>query len=210
MLYGSNRAPLNKLEYANFVTAALSHLILSQTDAVGLGVFADGLREFLEPKQSRAHVHDICRVLETVEPKQKTDLGRIINEFAVRITRRGLMIIVSDLFDDPARIAAGLDHLRHRRHEILVLQIMDPSELDFPFDGLIKFEGLEEFPDIICQPRMLRKGYLEAVQEHVTAVRAACERNRADYMLVNTAQPVEVALQSFLRSRALVRAQGRR
>lgn len=210
MSYGSARALLNKQEYANFVTASLAHLILSQTDAVSVGVFNREVTEYLEPKQSRLHVHDVCRVLEKVEPAEKTDVGRIMNEFAARISRRGLVIVVSDLLDDPAHIARGLDHLSHRRHEVLVLHVMDPCELEFPFDGLIKFEGLEGYEEVLCQPRMLRKGYLEALREHVLAIRTACERNRVDYMLVNTAQPVEVVLQRFLQSRALTRARGRR
>ncbi len=205
MLYGSNKAPVNKLEYANFLTAALSYLIVRQTDSVGVGLFNEGLAGFLEPKQSFSHIHRICKELEETEPTKKTDTGRIMHEFADRIKRRGLVILVSDLLDKPENILDGLNHLSFRRHEILVFHIMDPFELEFPFDGLIKFEGLEGYEDLLCQPRMLRKSYLEALHKHTLAVRTACERNRVDYVLLNTAQPLEVGLVSFLQSRALAR-----
>jgi len=206
MLYGSPRATLpSKLEYANFLTAALSYLIVNQTDSVGVGIFNEELVTNIEPKQSHAHIHRICHELENTQPLKKTGVGKILNTFAERARRRGLILLVSDLLDKPDEILEGLNHMRFARHEILVFHIMDPYELEFPFDGLIKFEGLEGYEDVLCQPRMLRKSYLEALNKHVLAVRTACERNNVDYVLINTAQPLEVALQSYLQSRALAR-----
>ncbi|MCK6473004.1 MAG: DUF58 domain-containing protein [Planctomycetes bacterium] len=205
MLYGSAKAPVKKLEYANFLTAALAYLIVRQTDAVGVGVFNEGLARYIEAKQSFAHIHRICHELENTTPSKKTDTGAIMHEFADRIKRRGIVVLVSDLLDTPEHILDGLNHLRFARHEVLVFHIMDPYELEFPFDGLIKFEGLEGYEDVLCQPRMLRKSYLEALNKHILSVKAACERNRVDYVLINTAQPLEIALTSFLQSRALAR-----
>lgn len=205
MLYGSQKAAANKLDYANFLSAALSYLIVHQTDAVGMGIFNEGLATFIEPKQSFAHIHRICHELEATKPLKKTDTGAIMNEFAERIKRRGIVVLVSDLLDKPEKIMEGLSHLRFARHEVLVFHLMDPYELDFPFDGLIKFEGLEGYEDLLCQPRMLRKSYLAALQKHIMAVKTACDRNNVDYVLINTAQPLEIALTSFLQSRALRR-----
>ncbi len=205
MLYGSPRAPLNKMEYANFMAVALSYLIVSQTDSVGLGIFNEGLQSYIEPKQSRAHIHRICRELEGVKPKKKTDVGDIMHQFSERIKRRGIVILISDLLDKPERILDGLNHLRFARHDVMVLHVMDPYELDFPFDGNVKFEGLEGYDPVLCQPRMLRKSYLEALQKHIHAVRVACERNKVDYALINTAHPLEQTLQTFLQSRMLRR-----
>ncbi|HYF48672.1 MAG TPA: DUF58 domain-containing protein [Planctomycetota bacterium] len=207
MLYGSPKAPLNKLEYANFLTAAMSYLIVSQTDSVGVGIFNEGLQTFIEAKQSMGHVRRICHELEQTKPVKKTDVGDIMHNFAERITRRGIVVLVSDLLDTPERILDGLNHLRFARHEVLVFHVMDPYELDFPFDGNIKFEGLEGYEPMLCQPRMLRKSYLEALNKHILAVKTACERNKVDYALINTGQPLEVALQTFLQSRALARVQ---
>ncbi len=203
MLYQSPKAPYNKLEYANFITAALSYLIVSQTDTVGVGIFNEGLQSFIEPKQSLGHIHRICHELEVTKPAKKTDVGDIMHQFSDRIKRRGIVVLISDLLDKPERIMDGLNHLRFARHEVLVFHVMDPYELEFPFDGQIKFEGLEGYEPILCQPRMLRKAYLEALNKHILAVKTACERNKVDYVLLNTAQPLEMALQSFLQSRAL-------
>jgi uncharacterized protein (DUF58 family) len=205
MLYQSQKAPCNKLDYANFITAALSYLIVSQTDSVSLGIFNEGLQSFIEPKQSLAHIHRICHELEATTPAKKTDVGDIMHEFSERIKRRGIVVLISDLLDKPERIMDGLNHLRYARHEVLVFHVMDPYELEFPFDGQIKFEGLEGYEPILCQPRMLRKAYLEALDKHILAVKTACERNKVDYVLLNTAQPLELALQSFLQSRAMKR-----
>ncbi len=205
MLYGSPKAACPKLEYANYLTAALSYLIVSQTDSVGVAMFNEGLQTFIEPKQSRAHINRICRELEAVKPMKKTDVADIMHQFSDRIKRRGIVVLVSDLLDTPKKILDGLNHLRFARHEIIVFHIMDPYELDFPFDGQVKFEGLEGYDPILCQPRMLRKEYLEALNKHILAVKTACERNNVDYALINTAQPLEIALQTFLHSRALRR-----
>ena len=203
MLYKSPNAPYSKLEYANFITAALSYLIVSQTDTVGVGIFNEKLQTFVEPKQSLGHIHRICHELEATTPSKKTDVGDIMHQFSDRIKRRGIVVLISDLLDKPERILDGLNHLRYARHEVLVFHVMDPYELEFPFDGQIKFEGLEGYEPVLCQPRMLRKAYLEALNKHILAVKTACERNKVDYVLLNTAQPLEMALQSFLQSRAL-------
>ncbi|MCY3020289.1 MAG: DUF58 domain-containing protein [Planctomycetota bacterium] len=203
MLYGSPRAPFNKLEYANFLTAVLSYLVISQTDSVSVGIFNEGLQTFVEPKQSLAQIHRICHELENTTPAKKTDVGEIMHHFAERIGRRGIVVLVSDLLDKPERILQGLNHLRFARHEVLVLHVMDPCELDFPFDGNVRFDGLEGYEPVMCQPRMVRKSYLEALNQHILAVKTACERNKVDYALINTAQPLEIALQTFLQSRAL-------
>ena len=126
-----------------------------------------------------------------------------MHQFSDRIARRSVVVLVSDLLDKPEKILEGLNHLRFARHEVLVFHVMDPYELEFPFDGQVKFEGLEGYDPILCQPRMLRKEYLEALNKHILAVKTACERNKVDYALINTAQPLEIALQTFLHSRAL-------
>jgi len=205
MLYQSPRSAFSKLEFANYLTAALSYLILSQTDSVGVGIFNDNVQTYLEPRQAGLQIHRICRELEQTKPAKTTQIGSILHQFAERISRRGIVILISDLLDDPARIMDGLNHLRFARHEILVFHVMDPYELEFPFDGNVRFEGLEGFAPLQCQPRMLRQAYLEALNEHILAVRTACERNKVDYALLNTEQPLESALETFLHSRALQR-----
>jgi uncharacterized protein (DUF58 family) len=203
MAYASPGAAFSKLSYANFLTASLAYLIISQADAAGAGFFNEGLVSYLEPRQSAEQVSRICRELEETHPRRKTDTGAILHQFAERLKRRGLVILVSDLLDDPERIREGLNHLHFARHEIIVFHVLDPFELEFPFDGLVKFEGLEDAGHVLCQPRMLRHSYLQALNRHILAIQSACEQVRADYRLIHTGQPLEVALEGFLQSRAL-------
>lgn len=205
MLYGSSRATHSKMEYANFLTATLSYLVLRQTHSVGLGVFNESLISFVEPRQSFAHLHRVCAALEEIEPRGKTDTGRVLHEFAERIDKRGLVILVSDLLEPPDGILEGLNHMSFAGHEVIIFHLLDPNELEFPFGGPVKFEGLEGRPDLLCQPRLIRKRYLEALNDHIRMLKTACERNRVDYVLMSTAQPLDVALAGFLQSRALAR-----
>ena len=122
---------------------------------------------------------------------------------AERVSRRGLMIVIGDFLDDAKQILEGLNHLHYARHEVLVLQVLDPCELTFPFEGRIRFDGLEGLPAVPCQPRLLRQSYLESLHRHIRAIKVACERNQVDYCLVDTSQPLEIALTRFLQSRAL-------
>lgn len=199
----------SKLEFANYLTSCLSYLIVGQQDSVGVGVFTDTLVDYLQPKQSMMHVHNISRKLEEVESRDKTDIGKIMKDFSDRMSRRGLAIIVSDLLVDPKAFSDGLNRLRSRRHEILVFQVLDHDELKFPFDGMIRFKGLEGYVDeVLCQPRMLRQAYLQALEEHQLEIRKACERNNVDLRVIDTRDPLEVTLQSYLIWR-LLRNRGR-
>lgn len=203
MEYASPRMPWTKRAYASFLSATFSYLIVNQADAVGAALYHSEIATFLEPHQSLAHVHRICTALEQVKTAPRTDTGAVLHGIAERIKRRGLVILISDLLDHADRILAGLDHLRFARQDVVVIQVLDPFELDFPFEGQIFFDGLEGAGEALCQPRRLRQDYLESLKGHIVSIRAACERNRADYLLVRTDQPLEVALAGFLHSRSL-------
>jgi len=206
MVYG--RGPLNKYEYACTVAACLAHLILHQQDAVGCVTFDERLRQQIPVRSKRTHLMSIIESLNNNEPRDKTDMYTILRSVAESSRRRGMMVLVSDLLADRAGTLKGLRLLRQRGHDVLVLHIMDDDELDFPFAGPTRFEGLES-PDFLnCNPRSLREGYLQALQEFLDQIRRDCARNTIDYMLVRTSQPLDVALATFLSSRS--HAQGRR
>jgi uncharacterized protein (DUF58 family) len=206
MAYGSRRAGHTKLEYASFLTAALSYLIIGQGDSVGLGLFHQGLETLIEPKGSLEQIWGICEALERAKPKEKTGVGAILSQFAERLKRRGIVILISDLFAKPEDFLAGLGKLHFARHEVLVFHLMDPDEIEFPFEGLIKFEGLEGLPGQFCHPRMIREHYLEALGKHTLALKTACDRHGVDYVRLDTSQPLAIALHGFLQSRALRKA----
>jgi len=199
MLYGSTE--VSKLEYAKYVTASLAYLIAGQSDSVGVGVFDREIRSYIPRGMSEGHVRLIAEQLEKLEPEKKTGVGRILHQFAERIGRRGIVIIISDLFDDVDEILGGLQHLRFLGHEVILFHILDPTELTFPFDGLVKFEGLEEYPDLLCQPRMLKESYLQELDKFTKALEIGCATQNSEYVLMNTETTLDVALTSYLVSR---------
>ena len=199
MRYASG--PVTKLEYAKFMVASLAYLIVNQHDSVGLGVFDSELRRYVPPSGSPGIVHDIAHELEITEPEPRTDIAGLLHEFAMRLPRRGYVMLFSDLFDDVDKFVKGLNHLRFGGHNVTVFHVLDPAELTFPFDGTRKFKGLEGMEEILTEPRRVRETYLEELKKLISGVRGACERTHADYVLVDTSRPVDEVLSAYLISR---------
>jgi len=196
----------DKLEYAKLIIAALSYVVLSQSDAVALGIFDEKLREFIPRSTRKVHLNRICAALENIEPQNKTGVGEVLHTVAQRVGRRGVTVIVSDLFDKIENILSGIQHLRHDGHEVIVLHLLDKDELTFPFEGLVQFKGLEYANQVLCQPRMVKKAYLEELNKFLTKMKAMCTRNGVDYVQVSTDTPVDIVLSAYLigRERALM------
>jgi uncharacterized protein (DUF58 family) len=206
MRYGSG--PLNKYEYAATAAASLAYLLLRQHDSVACLAFDEGIRARTPLRNSQSHLAAIVQALDANKPREKTDAGRVLSELADASPRRGMMVVVSDLLGDVESTLRGLRLLRQRGHDVLVLHIMDDDELDFPFDGPTRFEGLELPQHLTCNPRALREGYLEAVERFLAALRHGCARDAVDYALIRTSQPLDAALAAFL-SRRLAARRGR-
>jgi uncharacterized protein (DUF58 family) len=201
MRYQSPEAPLSKLEYAQCVAASLSYLILQQQDSVGMVTFDNEIRALIRASSNPSHLKQLLYVMENAQPQRKTQTGPIFHDLAERLKRRGLVLILSDLFDDVPSMMAGLKHFRHRRHEVVVFQVLDPAELDFPFRQTTLFRGLEGLPDVLTDPRALRQAYLAEFGKFLQAVRKGCRSQHVDYVLLRTDQSLEVALSSYLASR---------
>jgi uncharacterized protein (DUF58 family) len=199
--YQSEDVPLSKLEYAQCVAAALSYLVLQQQDSVGLATFDNEVRALVRPSGNPSHLKQLLHVMEHAEPQRKTRTGPIFHDLAERLKRRGLVLILSDLFDDVPAMLAGLKHFRHRRHDVVVFHVLDPAELDFPFRQTTLFRGLEQLPDVLTDPRALRQAYLEEFGRFVNAVRKGCRAQRVDYVQLRTDQSLEIALSSYIASR---------
>jgi uncharacterized protein (DUF58 family) len=193
---------VTKLRYGQMIAAALAYLIIQQQDSAGLVMFDDEVRAHLPPGSHANHLKALLHTLDQVAPREKTDLGRILNEVAQTIQKRGLVIIISDLFDDPARILAGLRHLLHRRHDVIVFHVLDVDELTFPFERMTRFEGLEEMGHLVVNPRSIRDGYLREIDKFRRKVERACTGNRIDYVLMDTSTTLDVALSRYLAKRA--------
>ena len=201
MRYQSADAALSKLEYAKCIAASLSYLILQQQDSVGLVTFDREIRALVRSSSNPSHLKQLLHVMQESVPERKTATGPIFHELAERLKKRGIVVILSDLFDDIPSIMAGLKHFRHRRHEVVVFHILDPAELDFPFQQTTLFRGLEGMPEVLTDPRALRKAYLQEFESFVTEVKRGCRAHRIDYVQLRTDQPLDVALSSYLASR---------
>jgi uncharacterized protein (DUF58 family) len=201
MSYQSDAAALSKLEYAKCVAAALTYLVLQQQDSVGLATFDSQLRSFVRPSGHPSHLKQVLHVMEQSPGERKTATGPIFHDLAERLKKRGIVLVLSDLFDDVPQMMAGLKHFRHRRHDVVVLHVLDPAELEFPFRNTTLFRGMEGLPDVLTDPRSLRKAYLAEFDRFQQEVRKGCRANNVEYVLLRTDQSMDVALSSFLSSR---------
>jgi uncharacterized protein (DUF58 family) len=202
MRYQGPAAPLSKLAYAQCAAAALAYLILHQQDSVGLVTFDREIRALVRASSNPSHMKQILHVLEQAVPERKTASGAIFHDLAERLKKRGIVVVLSDLFDDVPSMIAGLEHLRHRRHEVIVLHVLDPAELDFPFQQSTRFQGLEQWPALVLEPRAVRRAYLEEFGAYLREVKRRCRRHRIDYVPLRTDQSLEVTLSSYLAARA--------
>jgi uncharacterized protein (DUF58 family) len=200
MHYGGNGA-MEKAEYAKLFAATLSYLILAQRDAVAVSVFSDRLVEYIPPSTNPAHLHRICHLFETTEPAEKTDVSGILGEFAQRLKRRGIVVVISDFFDEIDGVLAGLRFLKFNHHDVVAFQVLDESEATFPFRGLVRFEGLEREGSFRTQPDRIRRSYREAFDRACAMLRAGCEQMNVDYQQVFTTRPIDAALRECLARR---------
>ncbi len=200
MRYG--RGPMTKYEYACTIAVSLAYLLLRQQDAVGCVAFDDAPRMIVPLRTKRNHLDSIIQALELTAPRNKTDPYQILRSVTESYPRRGLMVLVSDLLVEREGLFRGLRLLRSRGHDILVFHVLDDDELDFPFNGPTRFEGLELAEQLRCNPRALREGYLAAIGDYLEEVRRGCSQHNVDYVLLRTSQSLEAALSAFLSNRS--------
>jgi len=201
MDYRGPQAALSKLEYAQCAAAALAYLVLRQQDSAGLVTFDHEIRALVRPSSTPAHIKQLIHVMEQTRAERKTRCGTIFHELAERFKKRGIVVILSDLFDDVDSLITGLKHFRHRRHEVVVMHVLDPAELDFPFQRTTLFRGLEGLPDVLVEPRSLRRAYQEQFSAFLRRIKQGCRMHRIDHVLMRTDQPLDVVLSSYLASR---------
>lgn len=199
MGYGS--AGASKFECARFMVAALSYLLMCQEDAVGLVTCTSRVLQFLPPRTTKTHLKTIIDTLEETRTGEDTGLAAVLHALANRIKRRGMIVIVSDLFDDAAAIARALSHFAHKKHEIILFQVLDPRETTFPFRDMTRFESLEG-PEIeLVDPLRIRREYLRQFEAHQRRIRETCHRLRIDYVTFLTDEPADRAVARYLAGR---------
>jgi uncharacterized protein (DUF58 family) len=202
MKYGSvgkpNGARVTKLQYGKALAACLAYLILHQRDAVAVGVFDTAMKHFIPRTGNLASIHNVMNMLAAFEPKNQTNVGDVLHTLAGTIKRKGLTIVISDLFDDEAKVLDGIQHIRFGGSEVVVFHVLDPYELEFPFAGMVEFDGLELPEKLMTRPREIRKSYLKELEAFRTRLREGCERQNTHYMPVNTTQPLHEMLAGYL------------
>jgi uncharacterized protein (DUF58 family) len=189
---------ISKFEYASYLAAALSYLLVRQRDAVGLVTFDAQIRAYFPPRSVKSYLYELLQHLEKIKPAEKTHISQTLHQMAERIKRRGLIILLSDLLDRPEEILSGLQHFRHRNHEVLVFHILDPTEITFDFKKDAIFEDMETGERMSTQPWHIRREYQQRMQHFIETYKSGCRNHNIDYVLLNTAQSFDKALFEYL------------
>ncbi|MFW6132273.1 MAG: DUF58 domain-containing protein [Planctomycetota bacterium] len=193
---------LSKFEYARYLAASLAHLLIHQQDAVGLATFDTQLRRYIPARSRTSHLRAILQELVETEPDCETHLAPIFHDIAERAHRRGLVIVISDLFDDADAILNALHHFRYRKHEVLVLHVMAEEELTLPFSQFCDFRDLEAHGRRVqLDPRAVRAEYLRQVHQHVRRLEMGCGQMHVDYVQLSTRQSFDDVLAAYLARR---------
>ena len=199
-------APMSKYRYATCLSAALAYLMLRQRDAVGLMLFRDAVEFYVPPRSVQSHLQTLLKEIDRIQPERDTHMAPAFHDLAERIGRRGLIVVLSDLLDDPQEVLRGLRHFRHRGHEVVVFHLLDPRELDLEFDRETRFFDLEQTDQIITtQPLQVRREYGKMMEEIVETYRRGCAEAHIDYALIETSTPFDQALSRYLAQRKKMR-----
>jgi len=188
----------SKLEYAAALAAALAHLALAQRDAVGLTLFADSVVTHVAPRSRPQQLDDILLAIVSNRARPVSDVPRALHQAAELATRRGMVVILSDLFDDVSSIAGGLEHLRFKNHEVLIFHILDRWERDLPLEGNIRFHDMETGEQLVTQAEDIQEAYRKAVTQWRNDLDAECRGRAIDRLEITTDEPLDRALLDYL------------
>jgi uncharacterized protein (DUF58 family) len=191
-----------KFQYASRIAACLSYLMMRQRDAAGLIIFDTKIRTALPPRVRQTHLKHMLTALETTQPGGETDISIPLHELADGLKRKGLIILISDLLDDPAKVISALQHFRFQGHEVIVFQVMDDGELNFPFSTMTEFTDMETQQKSMVSPEGMRSIYMEELRQFLSAYEKGCAGIHADYKLFDTGKPLEIVLSEYLHRRS--------
>jgi len=199
MHFGSGKT--TKYDYACSISAAVAYLLLRQQDAVSLLAFDEKVRVQAPSRSRTTHLGSILQVLVNEKPSRKTDLEGILKQVANEKSQRGMVVLISDLLAPREGLFRGLRMLRKRGHDVLVFHVLDDEELDFNYAGTTKFEGMEQSGELVCDPRSLREGYLQAMHAFLDEVRRTCAANMIDYQTIRTSEHLDAMLRHYINAR---------
>ncbi|MEQ1632534.1 MAG: DUF58 domain-containing protein [Planctomycetota bacterium] len=194
---------MSKFDYSATAVASLAYMIQQQADAVGLTLFDEKVCKQIPPSNTRANLGNIFQSLEAAKARsEKTKIGTVLHELSSHLRQRGMVMIFSDLFDAPEQVLKGLREIAQRGHDVVVFHVLDKDEVEFPFERMTLFQGLEQMPELLVDPKSLRDAYLAEIETFQEAIKKGCLQNRIDYVRVVNSQPLDVVLTSYLTARA--------
>src|SRR3954463_12604282 len=205
MGYGTVRSDgvnWTKYDHATAIAASLSYMAIQQQDSVGLAIFDQVLSRYFKPSNSPGQWKIVVNELQQVPRWNKTNTGKILDQLAEKLTHRSLVVILSDFFDDLESIRQGLRHLRYKKHEMMIFQILDPAEIEFPFEDVTLFKGLDEAGELLTEPRSLREGYIEQLNLFTEELKKTCRGMHIDFQRFSSGDSLDIALSQFLATRA--------
>ncbi len=200
MRYAS-RGQLSKIQYASYVAASLAYLMVEQRDAVGLTIYDEKVRTTIPPRATQSNLRLLLQELENLVPSNKTGIAASLHQVAEQIKRRGLVIVLSDFFDDPAKVITAFKHFRHKGNEVIVMQILDPMERSFAFGTDAIFRDVESQEELMTQPWHIQKAYQDSMRQFLENYKRECRENAIDYLLLDTSTPFDKALMEYLTKR---------
>jgi len=192
---------ITKLEYASCLAASLAYLLLHQKDSCGLITFSSRIDSFIPPRSTPAHLNVLLGALDKLRPGGDTNVAATLHQLAERVKRRGLIILLSDLWDDESAVVSALRHFRFRKHEVLVFHILDPAERDFGFRQPLVLRDLESGAELTVDPRVVGQEYRRALAERLAQFERRCAEGMIDYHRFTTDTPFDQALFSYLERR---------
>lgn len=191
----------SKLDFASELAVCLTYLVTKASDKIGCAIFDESIVQYIRPSNSLSTVYKMNNILEELKPTKKTGINKNLMEFAERIGRREIVVLISDFLINPDELRNGLARLRYDNHEIVLFHVVDPFEKDFPMEGRIKFIGLEGYPELKLQPRQIRKAYIEKFNAHQAKIIDICKKNNAEYVEVLTNKPLAEMMFQYMVSR---------
>ncbi len=192
---------ITKLEYAKFLSACLAYLLFKQRDGVGIVTFDTKINEFISPSAKKTNFTRIIEIIDKVTSGNETSLAHVLLDLGEKIKRRGLVILISDLFDDPKEVLRSLKSFRARKHEIIVFQTIDPDEIVFPFGETALFHDMETAEHLVIEPKAIKNSYQKKFRTFLEYYKKGMFESRIDYELINTTQNYDRALITYLQKR---------
>ncbi len=196
---GKKLPPVTKFEYGAILAASLAYMLSNQQDMVGLIAYDQAIRLEIPQGNGPSHLDQIFVSLEKLSPSRETDISGTLHLVANKIPRRGLVIVISDLFDDPDKITSALQHLRHARHQLVLLQVLDRGEMDLAYSQPVTFEDMEDGSRLQIDPKLIRDDYRREVRAFLDLIKTRCGQSRIDYVTAFTDVPWDVQIRELLR-----------